>query len=108
MDILASYIAQILLVFWLSNMNIQILDVESRIRETDDFVICFDNFLDVHFDEVVERINVLFDQTLGFEKSRDKLPFVLKINVFMNMLPKLFQKGASKKGATPDTNRKFQ
>lgn len=92
MGILASYIAQILLVFWFSNMNIQILYVESRVWKTDDFVICFDNLFDVHFDEVVERINVLFDQTFSFEKSRDQLPFVLGINILMNVTQVILQR----------------
>jgi hypothetical protein len=37
-----------------------------------------DNLFQVDIDKVVERVDMLFDKTFDFEKSRQKFPFVLR------------------------------
>ncbi len=49
-----------------SNMNVGVLQPESGIYVRRDFVICFQDVLDVHIDEVIEGVDVLFDETLDF------------------------------------------
>lgn len=49
-----------------SNMNVGVLQPESGIYVRGDFVICFQDVLDVHIDEVIEGVDVLFDETLDF------------------------------------------
>ena len=56
-----AYMIQVLHFIWLANPDIQILYVPVGISTTCDKLIGLDNFLDVNFNEIVERINVLLD-----------------------------------------------
>jgi hypothetical protein len=49
-----------------SNMNVGVLQPESGIYVRRDFVICFQDVLDVHIDKIIEGVDVLFDETLDF------------------------------------------
>lgn len=53
-----------------ANLNVGVFEPESGIDVRSDFVVSFDDVLDVGINKVVERINVLFDETLHFEESR--------------------------------------
>ena len=61
---------------WLP-MNRHLLDVEIGIGHASDLLISLENALDLHIGEVVERVQMLLDETLDFEECRNKLPFVL-------------------------------
>jgi hypothetical protein len=39
--------------------------------------VCREDGLDVDIDEIVERVEMLFDQTFDLEESRQQLPFIL-------------------------------
>ena len=57
--------------------HVQVLQIEARIGIALHLVVRPDNVLDVHIDEVVERIDVLLNQTLDLQERRNQLPFVL-------------------------------
>ena len=58
-------------------MNVGVFEPESGIDVRSDLVIGFDDVLDVGIDKVVERVDVLFDETFDFEESRQQEPFIL-------------------------------
>ena len=58
-------------------MNICVLEPKPRIDIGSNFVIGLDDVLDVHIYKVIERVDVLFDETFYFEKSGEEKPFVL-------------------------------
>jgi hypothetical protein len=47
-----------------SNVNVGVLQPEPGIYVRRNFVICFQDVLDVHIYKVIEGVNMLFDQTL--------------------------------------------
>lgn len=51
-------------------MNVGVFEPESGIDIRSDFVVGFDDVLDVSIDKVVERVDVLFDETFHFEECR--------------------------------------
>lgn len=51
-----------------TNMNINILQIKRRIYITDHLGISHHNVLNVHIDEVVERINMLLHKPLDLQK----------------------------------------
>jgi len=54
---------------------------EASVLFAENVFICLENFLQLDFDEVVERVNMLFHKTLDFKKCRKKFPFVLLQNL---------------------------
>jgi len=50
-------------------MNVGILQPEAGIDVRRDFVICFQDVLDVHIDKVIEGVNVLLDKAFDFQKG---------------------------------------
>jgi hypothetical protein len=52
-----------------SNMNVGILQPEAGIYVRRDFVICFQDVLDVHINKVIEGVNVLLDKAFDFQKG---------------------------------------
>lgn len=42
-------------------------------------VICFDNVLDIGFDKIIERVDMLLHESFDFEKGWQQIPFVLYI-----------------------------
>lgn len=61
-----------------TNDNVRVLEPEPRIYIGGDFVIGFENILDVYVHEIVEGINVLLHEPLDFEEGREQQPFVLR------------------------------
>lgn len=59
------------------NMNIGVFQPEARVDVRSDFVIRFEDVLDVYINKIVERVYVLFNKTLHFEKGGQKQPLVL-------------------------------
>jgi hypothetical protein len=53
-----------------ANVHVRVFEPKTRIDIRGDFMIGLDNIFNVHIDKVVERVYVLFDKTLNFEKSR--------------------------------------
>ena len=64
--------------FGCSNSDVEILEVEVRVDVRSDSSVRFQNGLQVDFDKVVERIDVLLDQSFDGQESREKIPFVLE------------------------------
>jgi hypothetical protein len=62
-----------------SNVDVGVLEPESRVDVRRDFVISFDNVLDIQIDEVVKRVYMLFDESLYFKKSGEQKPFILVV-----------------------------
>ena len=60
-----------------TNLDIEIFQPKSWIDVGCDFVIGFNDILDVDVDEVVEGINVLLNQPFHFEKCGKQQPFIL-------------------------------
>jgi hypothetical protein len=54
----------------LSDVYVKIFDVEIRVDITCDKRLCLNDLLQLDFDEVVEGINMLLDETLDFEEGR--------------------------------------
>lgn len=51
-------------------------DVEVRIDIAANFCAGLDNLLQLHFDEVIVRVDVLFHKSLDLEEGRKEIPFV--------------------------------
>ena len=61
-----------------SELEVELTEVFTiRISVCSDERVCPDNLLDLTVDEVVERIDVLLDQTSDSEEGRDQFPFIL-------------------------------
>ena len=58
-------------------MNVGVFQPESRVDIRGHFVIGFQNVFDVYVNKVVERVDVLLDETLDLEKRGQQQPFVL-------------------------------
>lgn len=58
-------------------MNVGIFEPEPGIDVRSDLVVGFDDVLYVCVDKVVERVDVLFDETFDLEESGQQEPFVL-------------------------------
>lgn len=55
-----------------ADINVRIFEPETRVHVRSDFIVCFDDVLDVGFHEIIEGINMLFYETLYFEKGREQ------------------------------------
>lgn len=55
-----------------------LLQIEIAVHIARNSLVCFDNILDLMFDEIIEGVDMLLDQSLDFQKRRQKIPFVLK------------------------------
>jgi hypothetical protein len=58
--------------------NIRVLQPESVVDIAGDPLVRLDNVLQFDVDEVVKRVNMLFDQALDFEECRQQVPLVLR------------------------------
>lgn len=54
-----------------------LLEKKAWVCFAEDEFVCLHDFLELDFDKVVERVDVLLDKTLDLEKRRKKFPFVL-------------------------------
>ena len=61
-------------------MYVKIFQIPVWVGITQHLIVGLQNILDVNIDEVIERINVLFHQTLYLQKLWQEKPFVLKEN----------------------------
>ena len=61
---------------WLPDRNIEVLQVEGGVCIAPHHLVGPHDLLDLHVDEVVERIDVLLDETLHLQKGREELPLV--------------------------------
>ena len=61
-----------------SNVYVCEFKPKARVDVRGDFLICFNNVLDIDIDKVVERVDVLLYETLYFEESWQEKPFVLQ------------------------------
>ena len=48
-----------------------------RIDIAEDLAVGLDNLLDLHIDEEVERVDMLFDETFDLEEGGKEIPFIL-------------------------------
>lgn len=55
------------------------MQVEPGLHVTEDCTIRLDNLPELYLDEVVEGVDMLLDETLDFEESWEKVPFVLEL-----------------------------
>ena len=62
-----------------SNGDVSESEAEVIIYVTPNCIVCCNNLLDIHIDEVVKRVNVLFDQTSQLEEGWHKFPLFLYI-----------------------------
>lgn len=53
---------------WLPQVYIGVVQVKFRFYITQYCSICFDDFPESHFDEKIERVNMLLDQAFDFEE----------------------------------------
>lgn len=60
-----------------SDVDIDVLEKETRVDIRGDFIVRFDDVFYVNIDEVVERVDMLLDKTFDLQKCRQKEPFVL-------------------------------
>ena len=60
-----------------AHLDVDVFQPESRVNIRCDFVISFDDVLDVDINEIVKRIDVLLYETLDFEECWQEKPFVL-------------------------------
>ena len=60
-----------------TDVNIGVLEPETRVYIRGDFAVCFYDILDVYVNKVVERVDVLLDETLDLKKRGQQQPFVL-------------------------------
>lgn len=58
-------------------MNVGVFEPESGIDVRSNFAVGFDDVFDVGINKVVERVDVLFDETFHSEESRQQEPFIL-------------------------------
>jgi hypothetical protein len=66
-----------------TNVNVGVLEPETRVNVGGDFVVRLDNVFDIGIDKVVEGVDVLFHQPFDLEKGWEKEPFVLeKVRLF--------------------------
>ena len=59
------------------NANVGVLEPESRVDLGGDFVIGTEDVFEININKVVERVQVLFDESFCLEESGEKEPFVL-------------------------------
>ena len=59
-----------------------LLDVEIRVSHASDLFIGLQDALDLHIGEVVERVQMLLDESLDFQIGRNKLPFLLQMMIW--------------------------
>lgn len=64
-----------------TNINVSVFEPESRVNIRSNFVVGFDDILDVQINEVVERVDMLLNESLYFQKCREQQPFVLYMHV---------------------------
>ena len=55
------------------------MQVEPGLHVTEDCTVRPDNLPELYLDEVVEGVDMLLDKSLDFEKSWEKVPFVLEL-----------------------------
>lgn len=55
------------------------MQVEPGLHVTEDCTICPNNLPELYLDEVVEGVDMLLDESLDFEESWEKVPFVLEL-----------------------------
>jgi hypothetical protein len=60
-----------------SDPDVGIFDEEFRVSVGDDQTIGLEDLFDIRLNKVVERVEMLLDETLNLEESRQELPFVL-------------------------------
>ena len=58
--------------------NIGVFEPETGIDIGGDLVVSLEDIFDVNVDEVIERVDVLLDESLDLEKGREQQPFVLR------------------------------
>jgi hypothetical protein len=63
-----------------------LLEVEMRIDIGFDTLVRSDDLFQVDVDKVVERVDMLLDQTLDLQECRQQLPFVLKARIVWDMM----------------------
>lgn len=54
---------------WEADVNVGVFEPKARIDIRGDLVVGSDDVLDVHIDEIVERVDVLLDQTFDSEEG---------------------------------------
>lgn len=52
------------------DVDVGVFEPKSRVNVRSDFMICFNDVLNVEIDKVVERIDVLFDETFDLQEGR--------------------------------------
>ena len=60
-----------------SHVDVRVFEPEPRVDVRGHFGVGFDDVLDVGVDEVVEGVDVLFDEAFDFEEGGEEEPFVL-------------------------------
>lgn len=55
------------------------MQVEPGLHVTEDCTIRPNNLPELYFDEVVKGVDMLLDESLDFEESWEKVPFVLEL-----------------------------
>ena len=60
-----------------SNVDVSVLEPEPRVNVRRDFIVSFDDILDIYIDEIVERVYMLLDKSLYFKKGWKEKPFIL-------------------------------
>ena len=48
-----------------------------RIDIAEDLAVGLDNLLDLHIDEEIERVDMLFDETFDLEEGGEEIPLIL-------------------------------
>lgn len=56
------------------------MQIEPGLHVAEDCTIRSDNLPELDFDEVVEGVDMLLDESLNFEESWEKIPFVLELS----------------------------
>lgn len=64
---------------WLAYIDVGVVKVEPRLDIAQDRSIGLDNFSELDFDKIIERVDMLLDQSLDFEKRWQEIPFVLQL-----------------------------
>ena len=55
-----------------SDVNVGVLEPETRINVRGNLVVGFDNIFDIYINKIIERVDVLLDKSLYFEKCGKK------------------------------------
>lgn len=63
---------------WPADMDVQVLEITGGVSGGDHLGVCGHNVLELRADEIVERIDVLFDQTPDLEEGGNQMPFALQ------------------------------